>query len=85
MEWYQIYSLIFGIEGFTTIIFIILSAYDCFHSAFGVCIPMPRDIKNNTKMNWFGCIVCYILLFIIFPIFNIGKFIYWLFHVKRGE
>ncbi|MBO7691969.1 MAG: hypothetical protein J6T10_04955 [Methanobrevibacter sp.] len=81
MEWYQILSLILCIEAFSIIIFIILAANECFYSAFGVCVPMPKDIKNNTKMNWFGCIVCYIGLFILFPIQNICKLVYWLFHV----
>lgn len=81
MEWYQILSLIICIEAFITIVFIIIAANEVFTGVFGVNVPMPKDIKNNTKMNWFGCIVCYIGLFILFPIQNIGKLIYWLFHV----
>ena len=45
------------------------------------CIPMPSDFKFETNMNWFGSIICYIVLFIIFPILNIGKVIYWLSHI----
>lgn len=48
---------------------------------WGVCIPMPSDFEYETEMNWFGSIVCYIFLFILFPVLNIGKVIYWLFHV----
>ena len=81
MEWYQILSLILCIEVFLTIVFIIIAANEGFYSVFGVCVPMPKDIKNNTKMNWFGCIICYIGLFILFPIENICKVIYWLFHI----
>jgi hypothetical protein len=83
MEWYQILMLVLGIL-FIECIFgaiIYVGLEDCWH----VLVPMSKDFKNNTKMNHFGCIVCYILLFIIFPIWNIGKVVYWLFHIKRGE
>ncbi len=82
MEWYQIVGLVAGIEIFIHLIFIILTVHEaCFKYLWDVYVPMPKDFKHNTDMNWLGCIVCYILLFILLPIPNIGKLIYWLFHV----
>jgi len=79
MEWYQILFLII----FTEIIINMFGAaiYANLYDKLDVFVAMPSDIKDNTDMNWFGCIVCYILLFILFPIVNIGKVIYWLFHI----
>ena len=80
MELYQIITLIIisillvNAFGFAAIYIHLYDAWDTF-------IPMPSDFKCYTNMNWFGCIICYIGLFILFPIENICKFVYWLFHV----
>ncbi len=79
MEWYHILVLIFALMVFAHIIGCPIYAY--FHDNWNVFVPMPKDFKYMTSMNWFGCIVCYIFLFLLFPVFNICKFIYWLFHV----
>ncbi len=79
MEWYQILFLVI----FTEVIINMFGAAICakLYDEWCEFVPMPKDIKDNTEMNWFGCIVCYILLFILFPILYIGKLIYWLFHI----
>lgn len=79
MDLYQTISLII-------IVILIVNAfgfciYCRLYDAWDVFVPMPSDIKDKTEMNWLGCVVCYILLFILFPISNIGKLIYWLFHI----
>lgn len=82
MEGYRIFSLIFCIEAFINIGFLIVTVQGAgFKYAWNVYIPMPKDIKDNTEMNWFGCIVCYIGLFILLPIWYICKLVYWLFHI----
>ena len=55
----------------------------------------PKDLHSTTKMNWFGCIICWIGLFLLNPlnwlvmelplfiIKYIGKFFYFIFHVGR--
>ena len=43
----------------------------------------PATIYRLTEMNWFGCIVTYILLFPIAFIYEIGGFLKWLFTVGR--
>lgn len=75
VEWWRIFLLIFSINIASFI------PYTGLYDSWGVFVPMPRDFKCKTEMNWFGCMVCYILLFILFPILNIGKLIYWLFHI----
>ena len=80
MEWWQIlivaiFTEIFLNAFFGTYIYIFL--YDKWYEF----VPMPKDIKCHTDMNWFGSIVCYIFSFILFPVLNIGKVIYWLFHI----
>ena len=82
MEWYQIIVLIVCIEALINAGFLIVTINGAgFKYAWNVYIPMPKDFKNNTEMNWLGCVVCYIGLFILFPIQNICKLVYWLFHV----
>lgn len=43
----------------------------------------PKDIYKRTEMNWFGCIIIYILLFPIGFVYEIGGFLKWLFTVGR--
>ena len=56
----------------------------------------PSDIYNNTKMNWFGCWFCFILLklfnffgtFILLSgicVLYVVSFFHWLFTVGRKE
>ena len=56
----------------------------------------PKDLHHVTKMNWFGCIICWLGLFLLNPlnwllmelplfiIKYIGKFFYFIFHVGRN-
>lgn len=59
-------------------------------------IATPNDFYENTKMNWFGCWFCYILIRVISPIITvigggivvilaILTFIEWLFTVGRKD
>jgi hypothetical protein len=79
MELYQICLLILAGEMILNIIGMIL--YADLADKWDVLVPMPSDFKDNTEMNWFGCVICYLVLFILFPISNICKLIYWLFHI----
>lgn len=45
----------------------------------------PKDFYRHTEMNWFGCIVIYILLFPIGFVYEIGGFLRWLFTVGRKK
>lgn len=49
----------------------------------------PKYIYNNTEMNIFGCIICSILLYCIFPLYTMVATIVWLiwklFHIGRNN
>lgn len=79
MQLHQILLIILGIEILVLIIGvpIISTLGECWN----VLVPIPKDFKNNTCMNWFGCIICFILLFLMIPLFYIPKLIYWVFHI----
>ena len=55
-----------------------------FQSSKGLRL-LPWDLHKNTKMNWLGCIVSSIFLFISLPGVWIGRFIYWAFHVHKNK
>ena len=42
---------------------------------------LPNDLHDNTEMNWVGCIITSIVLFIILPLPWLGRLIYTLFHI----
>lgn len=44
----------------------------------------PKDFYRKTEMNWFGCIMIYIILFPFGFVFEVGGFLRWLFTVRRG-
>ena len=45
----------------------------------------PADIHRNTKLNWFGCIILYILWIIFgFAVWLICS-VYYIFHIGRNS
>jgi hypothetical protein len=45
----------------------------------------PATIYQLTKMNWFGCITIWVVLFPFGFIFELGGFLKWLFTVGRKD
>lgn len=43
----------------------------------------PKEIYDSNNINMFGCIIVFMICFILNPLFYIAHFIYWLFHVER--
>ena len=47
----------------------------------------PKDFYERTEMNWFGCILVWLMTIILNPIYVAGMYlskpIYWLCHVGR--
>ena len=41
----------------------------------------PITLYENTEMNWFGCIACWLLFGLVSPIVFIFKLGYFLFHL----
>lgn len=61
-------------------------------------IPLysARFLYENTKMNWFGCWFCFVLIRLLIPVntiigliltifYNIWRFIKWLFTIGRKD
>ena len=70
------YGLLFSIS-FHAIVAAVLKNNDCdiFYT--------PKTIYEESNMNWFGCIIVYIIMFPFGFVFAIGGFLRWLFTVGR--
>lgn len=45
----------------------------------------PKEIYDINDMNMLGCVIAFIVGFILNPLFYIAHFIHWLFHVGRKD
>ena len=45
----------------------------------------PKEIYDSNDMNMFGCVIVFIICFILNPLFYMAYFIHWLFHVGRKK
>lgn len=45
----------------------------------------PKEIYDSNNINMFGCVIVFIIGFILNPLFYIAHFIHWLFHVGRKD
>ena len=41
----------------------------------------PKEIYESNDLNMFGCVVIFVIMFLVNPLFFIAHFIYWVFHV----
>lgn len=41
----------------------------------------PKEIYESNNLNVFSCVMIFIIMFIVNPLFFITHFLYWLFHV----
>ena len=62
---------------------IIISLVECLISIGLNALIFPSTIYEISKMNWFGTICVYILIFPFSFILGIGGFLKWLFTVGR--
>lgn len=79
------------------IIMAIIGLYVCLHALFVLFyiyfysysdtdFPIfftPEDLYQHSKMNAVGCLIIYLLLIALIPIFTLGGIIKWLFTVGR--
>ena len=40
-----------------------------------------KKIYESNDLNMFGCVVIFVIMFLVNPLFFIAHFIYWVFHV----
>ena len=45
----------------------------------------PQEIYDYSDMNMFGCVIVFIIGFILNPLFYMAHFICWIFHVGRKD
>ena len=45
----------------------------------------PKEIYDSNDINMFGCVIVFIICFILNPLFYIAHFIHWLFDVGRKD
>ena len=52
---------------------------------FDDIVVTPKEIYDSNDINMFGCVIVFIICFILNPLFYIAHFIHWLFHVGRKD
>lgn len=45
----------------------------------------PREIYESNNLNMFACVMIFIIMFVVNPLFFKTHFLYWLFHIKRND
>ena len=45
----------------------------------------PKEIYESNDLNMFGCVVIFVIMFLVNPLFFIAHFIYWVFHVGNDQ
>lgn len=66
-------------------IIIIVVLFIAFISEFDNYAATPQEIYKCTNLNMFACILLFLFLLIINPLFYIAKFLYFIFHVGRKD
>lgn len=45
----------------------------------------PAEIYECNDFNMFACVILFLVMFFLNPLFYIAQFIYWIFHVGRTD
>lgn len=45
----------------------------------------PKEIYECNDMNMFACIVLFLIMLVLNPLFYIAQFLYWVFHVGKDD
>ena len=45
----------------------------------------PKEIYECNDFNMFGCIVIFVIMFLVNPLFFIAHFLYWIFHIGETK
>lgn len=72
MKTFLLIYLVFAIAGFLVTV-----------KDFGCFAVTPKEIYEINNMNMFACVLLSILWFIINPLYDVARFIHWIFHVGR--
>ena len=44
----------------------------------------PKEIYECNNFNIFACVIVFIIMFLVNPLFFVAHFLYWLFHVEKN-
>ncbi len=44
----------------------------------------PKEIYECNNFNMFACVIVFIIMFLVNPLFFVAHFLYWLFHVEKN-
>lgn len=44
----------------------------------------PKEIYECNNFNVFACVIVFIIMFLVNPLFFVAHFLYWLFHVEKN-
>ena len=44
----------------------------------------PKEIYECNNFNIFACVIVFIIMFLVNPLFFVAHFLYWLFHVENN-
>ena len=67
------------------ILFILGIGVSSIFGYFDDMVVTPKEIYDSNDINMFGCVIVFIICFILNPLFYIAHFIHWLFHVGRKD
>lgn len=45
----------------------------------------PKEIYESNDLNMFGCVVIFVVMFLVNPLFFIAHFLYWIFHIDMTD
>ena len=45
----------------------------------------PKEIYESNDLNMFGCVVIFVVMFLVNPLFFISHFLYWIFHIDMTD
>lgn len=43
----------------------------------------PKEIYECNNFNMFACVIVFIIMFLVNPLFFMAHFLYWLFHAEK--
>ncbi len=72
-------------EFLLTYIYIIVAMFIVTIKDFNNVAVTPKEIYECNDFNMFGCIVIFVIMFLVNPLFFIAHFLYWIFHIGETK
>lgn len=72
-------------EFLLTYICIIIAMFIVTIKDFDNVAVTPKEIYESNDLNIFACVVIFIIMLLVNPLFFVAHFIYWLFHIGMND